>query len=719
MKLNYKIIVLSIICGLVFWLADSILDYYLYYKDQTFLNLLILEIPEHEAYIRSVMVICFLLFGILISFALAKLERANITLVESQQNLKNQNDLMTKIMESLTYPFYVVDINDYSIKIANSAAYQHGVLSGNVCHKIFHKYEKPCNEYGETCPIELIKETKKSVVIGHTHKDNTGNPVNIELHAFPMMDDNGNVTQMIEYCIDVTQQRQLERKVQEEKERLAVTINSIGDGVISTDIDGRILLINRVAEELTGWSKEEAYLKELHEVFNIVNEETRVKCENLVEKIIKSKKVIGLANGTILISKDKTERIIADSGSPVLDFDRNIIGIVIVFRDVTIENRIKTELQKIDKLESIGTLAGGIAHDFNNILTSIMGNISLSLVLSDVDKIHKRLHSAEASCVRARDLTKQLLIFSKGGAPVKKAELISDFIRDSVIFALSGSKVRADFHIPDNLLTASIDEGLINQVINNLIINAVQAMPEGGLINVYAKNLLIKDDSELPLKHGWYIVISIEDHGTGIPKENLKKIFDPFFTTKQKGQGLGLSESYSIINKHNGHIAVESTVEVGTTFHIYLPISSEINPDEKTDSNIKQDIGESRILLMDDEDYVRETIAEMLISIGYKVTLAANGEEAIELYSQSLKQGNPYDAVILDLTIPGGMGGMKAYQKLKDMNPDIKAIVSSAYFSDNAMSNYKDFGFSGVISKPYKIADLSRVLDEVINGDDI
>ena len=380
---------------------------------------------------------------------------------------------------------------------------------------------------------------------------------------------------------------------------------------------------------------------------------------------------------------------------------------------------LEEERLRVQKLESIVILAGGIAHDFNNVLTSILGNISLAeMYLRDedsIDKISERLKEAKKASIKAKDLTQQLLTFSRGGAPIKKLISIGDIVRESASFTLRNSKVKCEFSIPDDLWLVEVDEGQMSPVISNLTINADQAMPDGGVIKVRAENVNLDEKYGLPLRPGAYVNISIEDQGVGIPKEHLQRIFNPYFTTKEKSSGLGLSTSYSIIKNHHGHIVVESQVEVGSTFHIYIPACP-----EKTlvkDKEEKLSMGKGRILVMDDEEMIRETASEMLRSIGYEATTAVDGTEAIELYKRAKESSCPFDLVIMDLTIPGGMGGKKAIQKLIEIDPDIKAIVSSGYSNDSIMANFEKYGFSGVIAKPYRLNELSEVLNDVMMGE--
>jgi two-component system cell cycle sensor histidine kinase/response regulator CckA len=509
---------------------------------------------------------------------------------------------------------------------------------------------------------------------------------------------------------------QMERKLKESEQWLSTTLKSIGDAVIATDANGFVSFMNPVAEVLTGWNQQDAAGKPLSEVFNIINEETGKQTEDPATRVLRKGFVVGLANHTVLIAKDGMKRPIDDSGSPIKDDKGNIIGVVLVFRDITEKRRLEQELIKADKLESVGILAGGIAHDFNNILTAILGSIALAkMYTKPEDKIFQRLRGAETASLRARHLTQQLLTFSKGGAPIKKTAFISELLKDTATFALSGSNVRCKFSIPGDVWPVEVDEGQISQVISNLIINASQAMPEGGMIKARAENIAVDAEQGLPLKEGRYMKISIEDQGIGIPKDHLQKIFDPYFTTKQKGSGLGLATAYSIVRRHDGCIQVKSELGVGSTFHIYLPASSKEALIEK---ELREGIpaGEGKILLMDDEELIREVAGEMLEILGYEVEFAKDGAEAIELYKKAKESAHPFDAIILDLTVPGGMGGKETVQELIEIDPEAKAIVSSGYSTDPVMADFKKYGFGAVVAKPYKIKELGEALHKVIMG---
>ena len=351
-----------------------------------------------------------------------------------------------------------------------------------------------------------------------------------------------------------------------------------------------------------------------------------------------------------------------------------------------------------------------------------MGNISLAEMYVETGKpaakVLERLKEAERASMRAGELTQQLLTFSRGGKPIKKITSIADLLRDSANLALSGSNIRCKFSMPEDLWSVEIDEGQMNQVIRNITINADQAMASGGTVTVNAGNMIVGSQHGLPLSDGEYVKISIEDHGIGIPEADLPKIFDPYFTTKQKGNGLGLAICYSIVKKHNGYIAVESQIGVGTTFHIYLPAYQEEVLMKEEDRKGKPIMGEGRILVMDDEEMVRMTAQNTISSLGYKVAVAVDGTEAIELYKAAIESGNPFDAAIIDLTVAGGMGGKWTINRLVEIDPEVKAIVSSGYSNDPVMIRFEEYGFRGVIAKPYKIKELSEVLHRVITGVD-
>lgn len=377
--------------------------------------------------------------------------------------------------------------------------------------------------------------------------------------------------------------------------------------------------------------------------------------------------------------------------------------------------KLQSQLTQAQKVKAIGTLAGGIAHDFNNMLGIITGNVSYLLNRNkDNEELVEVLSDIQEGAQRSTQLTQQLLTFAKGGAPIKKTADINTIIKESANFFTRGAKAKCDYDLSDDLWDAEVDSGQINQVISNLVVNANQAMPNGGIITIRSENTEIDADSLLSLSAGRYVKISLKDHGVGISEKHLPNIFDPYFSTKQAGSGLGLATSYSIIKRHDGHISVESKIDKGTTFSIYLPASEKaiLKAEEKDAINY---FGKGKILIMDDEEPILKMAGRMLSEMGYEPYLAKDGEEAIGIYQNTLESGKPFDLVVLDLTIPGGMGGQETIQKLLKIDPNVQAVVSSGYSNDPVMSNYKNHGFVGVIPKPYSQEQVAEVLNEILS----
>ena len=504
-------------------------------------------------------------------------------------------------------------------------------------------------------------------------------------------------------------------KLAAERERLAVTLRSIGDSVVATDAEGRIVLMNRVAEALAGWTQEEARGRPFTEVFEIVDERTRKAHDNPVDHVLRTGATVTHDRHTMLVARDGMERPVSTNSAPIRDDEGKTVGAVLVSRDVGAQRRMEEELLKSEKLESLGVLAGGIAHDFNNILTTIVGYLSLARIdIEPTTELYENLCEVEAAADRAADLTHQLLTFAKGGAPVKKAASMGEIIRDSATFTMRGSNVRCDFHLDADLWPAEVDRGQISQVIQNLVLNASQAMPGGGCMDVRAGNLLVNAEDGLPLLPGRYVCITVQDQGGGISEEDLGRIFDPYFTTKETGSGLGLATAYAIAKNHEGHITVESWLGKGTRFDVYVPATTGPVEQDKRDAG-PPTLGEGRILVLDDEEPIRQLATNLLSRLGYEADSVADGRDALAAYSRSRHEGRTFDAVIMDLTVPGGMGGQEAAAKILEMDPEACMIVCSGYSDDPIMAAHKNHGFRGVVAKPYDVGELSRVLAEVLS----
>jgi nitrogen-specific signal transduction histidine kinase/CheY-like chemotaxis protein len=388
------------------------------------------------------------------------------------------------------------------------------------------------------------------------------------------------------------------------------------------------------------------------------------------------------------------------------------------FRDISERKAVEEERLKVRKLESVGVLAGGIAHDFNNILAAILGNVSLSLAYTDQnDKRFPLLKELEKASLRARDLTQQLLTFSKGGEPVKELTSVKEIIRESASFILRGSNVRCDFDIADNLWNAEVDAGQISQVIQNIVVNARHAMAEGGVVTISCRNVIPTSAMSETLGGQNCLEITLTDNGPGIAPEVLDRIFDPYFTTKKSGSGLGLAITHSIIRKHKGTISVQSTPGKGTSFTVLLPAVETMSPPKQIWEQTMPHPASGTILVMDDEAPVRDITRQLLTHLGYAVLTVADGNEAIDLYQHHLANNNRISLVIMDLTIPGGMGGREAAEKILAMDPTARLIVASGYSHDPIMANYAMFGFRGFLSKPFHLQDLQQVLEETLGPD--
>ena len=593
------------------------------------------------------------------------------------------------------------------------------MIGHNFTRLVPQRYESEHDSKPVVCNwTELMPRTGGSILaLGRTRK-HIAFPVEMSLSEM-IIDQQRLYVAMVR---DVTERKRFEQQIAAEKESLGVTLRAIGDGVITTDVNGKVIMLNSEAEKLTGWSSKEAIGQPLKSVFDVtVDLAAQAKVQKSGYRSEAQSILLNLPDNVTLTSRDGNERVIEQVASPIRDNKNEVAGVVLVFRDITARQRAEAERRKAETLEQLGLLAGGIAHDFNNLLTAIIGNISLaSLLLSPDDEMAERLDDAKNASLRARDLAQQLLTFARGGAPIKKTASIGKLIQDTVSFSLRGSHNRSEFEFGADLSSAEIDAGQISQVIANLVVNADQAMPNGGTLHVSCENFSYSATTTpaVPdLAAGDYVRIRIRDEGVGIPAKYMKRIFDPYFTTKPKGSGLGLATAYSIIKNHNGLMTVESEVHVGTTFTIYLPAALDQEmPVEAPRTFTPAMPGTGRVLVVDDEDAIRDLVEFTLTRLGYKVWQAATSLEGVNIYREKFEAGERFDAVILDLTLPGGIGGKEALKKLIEIDPTVNAIVSSGYATDATMSRYQDFGFRGVIAKPYEAAELGKIVHDVIES---
>ena len=497
--------------------------------------------------------------------------------------------------------------------------------------------------------------------------------------------------------------------LQASEKKFRALFDNTNDAILIYSLDCCLLEVNRATCERLGYSREELLALPLTQL-------VAPPYASLVKERVEQLKKAGTAIfESAHLKKDGSIFPIEQSCS-LIDYDTQT-AILCVARDISERKRLDEERLRTQKLESLGVLAGGIAHDFNNLLTGILGNLSLAKAsLPEGGVVAQQLAETEKATLRARDLTQQLLTFAKGGAPIKTEASLAGLIQDAAGFAVRGTKAVCEYDCAEDLWLAEVDTGQLGQVLQNLVINAVHAMPEGGAIRLAARNLTIKQ-GEFPLTPGRYVLITVRDHGLGIPPEHLAKIFDPYFTTKQSGSGLGLAVVYSVIANHGGHITVDSELGKGTIFSIYLPSAGKSPLAEKpAETPAPLGKGQGKILVMDDEELIRNVSTAMLKQLGYEPHTANDGEEAITLYLQAKKDGHPFDLVIMDLTVPGGMGGKEAIARLRQLDPQVKAVVSSGYANDPIMANFGEYGFCGVAPKPFGLQELSRLLRMILNS---
>ncbi len=511
---------------------------------------------------------------------------------------------------------------------------------------------------------------------------------------------------------EILERKEAQKKLLDTQARLKALFELSPEAIYLISPNGMIIDCNPTATQMTGYLKEELIVMNM---FNVLAEEKSGKTSEKIDM----RTIIDHSFNEHLCRRKDGSVFPLEINAKSIEIDKKGFFIVTA-RDITQKRKTEDELTKARQLESLGILAGGIAHDFNNILTGIIGNISLARYYAlPGDKISERLIIAENAAEKAKGLTQQLLTFSKGGTPIKNPESIREILFDSAQFLLSGKNIKSNYDLPDDLWMIEADIAQISQVINNLIINAIDAMPEGGSIDIDAKNIEIDSKNKLPVPPGRYVKITVRDYGCGIPEKHLSRIFEPYYTTKKSGNGMGLAIVYSIIKRHKGYITVESTEGGGTTFVFYLrAVAAAAQGSMKKQDSKNEVVKKSgRILVMDDEETIREVLAKLLKHMGYDVQYAAEGGEAIELYENALSMGMPFDAVIMDLTVPGGMGGREAIKALLKIDSEAKVIVTSGYSNDPVLANYKEYGFLHILKKPFTANVLIEVLSKVETRD--
>jgi PAS domain S-box-containing protein len=516
-------------------------------------------------------------------------------------------------------------------------------------------------------------------------------------------------------ALDITERKKAEEQLRREKELITRITELSPVGIVHVDAAGIIQFVNSRVEELMEQPKEDVLGKYYFDAVPVISNEQGQKVDKNAKIDFQSMRsaVYGIER-TFTIPNSK-KKVLLINISPLFDNAGRYDGSVVTFQDITERRRIDEELQKTEKLESIGVLAGGIAHDFRNLLEGLFGSIELAKIESaDPQKAVEHLNRSLSVFERAKDLTEQLLTFSKGGTPLRRITSLPRLVEETARFALSGSAIDFMFEAENGLWDSFIDRNQIAQVINNIVINARQALGDRGKIEITLHNRLVMENDRLPLDPGRYVEVKISDSGPGMEKGLLKKIFDPFFSTKQKGSGLGLSISYAIVKKHDGNITVESEPGKGTSFCIYLPAAAQKASAREPAQEAPIARGSGKILIMDDEEIIRTVTVDMLKSLGYETATAADGAVAVEKFRASVESCAPFSALILDLTVPGGLGGKEIINQLRAIDPDVCAIVSSGYSDELILSHPEEYGFRAGIAKPFRFQELGSLLQFVL-----
>ena len=554
-----------------------------------------------------------------------------------------------------------------------------------------------CGLYGQPFDLEFPLITEK------------GRHIWIRTTAQPVFRD-GKIVKLVGNFMDITERKHAEEILQESEERYrSLFENNHTVMLLINPEDGRIRNANPAACAFYGWNHEDLTKKSINEINTLTPEEIKAEMQ-----------LAGEQNRNHFFFKhrtaDDTIRDVEVFSGPIRVKDKTLLYSIVI--DITEKKRLENELLTARKLESVGTLAGGIAHDFNNLLVAIQGYVELAAMdLPPGSQTHRYLLSAAQATVQAAELTKRLLTFSRGGAPMMKLsdlrQLVMDIVRRSV-----SAPVDAQFMVSSDSWPVQMDEGQMRQVFRNITENAVDAMPDGGVITVRMQNVMVTPQDRLPLTNGPYMRISLEDTGRGIPEGDLPFIFDPYYSTKQKGSqkgvGLGLAVCHSIVTKHNGCIQVESEEGKGCKVHVYIPATVEMKPSVPTVSETPNQKGKNgkRILLMDDEPLVREVGRQLLTTLGYEVETAADGMASVDLYIRARQAQQPFDLVLLDLKVKtGGMGAVQALEGLLAVDSGVKALVFSGYTDDPIFENYRQYGFLGAVAKPFNLKVLKSVIE--------
>jgi two-component system, cell cycle sensor histidine kinase and response regulator CckA len=636
--------------------------------------------------------------------------------ITDRKRAEEESDRLARAVSIVTEGIAVTDEQDRFIYLndahANTYGYRQSELMGKTWRDVTPRKFVPLIE-------QEMARTLHSREIGVWSGESPGlrrdgTEIATEVTATSRWSEKGEYAGHICVVRDITERKRAEEKLRQSESFVRNILDTVDEEFIVLDRDYRIVTANRAYSDQVGMSCDEVIGRHCYE---ISHKASRPCYEDGEECSARHAFATGEPHAALHkhAGRDGQMLYVETKAFPLRDEAGTVTSVIKTINNITERHLLEEERLKTQKLESIGTLAGGIAHDFNNLLQGVFGYISMAkLTFEQKERSLAMLEQAEKALHQSVSLTSQLLTFSKGGKPLKKAIALRPVIEDAVKFALSGSRVDYKLAVADDLRMVEADAGQIGQVVQNIVLNADQAMPVGGTIEIAVRNVDTPEDGAP--RHpaaGKHVEITFRDTGVGIPEQYLSKIFDPYFTTKEKGSGLGLATAYSIIKNHGGAIDVRSKVGEGSTFTVRLPASA-LRPEPPVRLPARDHGKGGRILIMDDEEVVRKVAGELLRSLGYDVEAAEHGESVLVKYREARAAGRPFDVVILDLTIRGGMGGAETMRKLLEVDPGVKAIVSSGYSDDTVVSNYRDHGFAAFLKKPYDLTGLQAKLNELL-----
>jgi PAS domain S-box-containing protein len=687
MNRKQKIIFIGIVVCLFAWVVSSIYAYYSFYNG-TYTDLMIADNMRKTIYLKILLTIIIYTFGVILSKEYESRKRSEREFVE-------RLNFFTLIFKSIGDGVIIFNQKKHNISYINDTAekftgWKKSEVIGRSIESILKITDIKTRSHTGECNLITKSEENK----------------HIRYNYFSVMNNGAGAEEIVIIFQDITKQKTTEFSLEKKQKELSSLLRSVKEGIIIFDENKKIEMINEVMEKLLDIKKEDYIDCSLKDIFRILNINYKT-YQPVIEKVLKNREPMNFPFENLIINEKNIK--VEASGLPLINIDNKIIGGILIIEDITERKKLQEEQLINRKFESLTLLARGIAHDFNNFLAGIVNNVSiLKTKFEGNNEILNTLNNIENIAFKGRDLTNQLSTFSKSNLPIKVPVAFKKFVKDIVKTALSRTNIKPIGKFPKDELLIDIDPSQIRQAINNISINAVQAMPAGGEIKVTLKEVKLMADNIFHLASGNYAKLSIQDFGEGIAVENINKIFDPYYTTKENCQGIGLATSFSIIKQHAGAIVCASELKIGTTVIIYLPITlswQEKNISEEGTGIIK---GTGNILLMDDEEFIRDTAKKIIEYLGYNVTLAKNGTEAMALYSVN------FDLVILDLNISDGMGGKETAKAILNINPKAKIIVSSGFVNDIVITNYEDFGFCGKMNKPYTINELSAIIHKFI-----